>query len=246
MDGPESPAAKAQRALGSHGQPINDGVARQMSELARTMDEESDAHQMLSHIVAAAITDISGAMYAGLSLFTEAGVFTDAASDPLVEKVDSAQYASGEGPCLDAGTHHRVVRANDLTDEQRWPEFAARAVELGINSMLAVHLFSEDDSIGALNLYSTEIGAFDDDDENTALLIGVHAAIAMSSARQRENFAIALTSRDLIGQAKGILMERHKIGSQQAFEMLVWASQHSHTKLRGVAETLAETGEFVI
>jgi GAF domain-containing protein len=241
-----SPNRDVRQARGSHGQPIESGLAREMSELARELQAESDHQKLLGRIIGAAVSDIPHATYAGLSLFTKHRVHTDAASDPLVEQVDQAQYAAGEGPCLEAGRTEKTVRADDLEHERRWPTFAARAVALGVRAMLSVQLFVENDAMGALNLYSHEAEAFDDDDENIALLLGAHAAVAMSASRMRANFDIALSSRDLIGQAKGILMERYKIDGMQAFEMLVWASQHSHMKLRDVAQQLAETGEFEV
>jgi GAF domain-containing protein len=240
------PNDDARQARGSHGQPIDSGVAREMSELARTLEAESDPKKLMDRIVAAAIADIEGASHAALSLFTKNRVYTDAASDPLVDEVDQAQYEAAEGPCLDASRQARTVRANDLRDEPRWPTFAARAVELGIRSMLSVQLFVEEGGMGALNLYSEHAGAFDDDDENMAMLLGAHASVAMSAARQRQNFDVALDSRDLIGQAKGILMERFKVDSQRAFDMLVYVSQHEHVKLRDLAQTITETGEFDI
>lgn len=240
----DTEAGGAGQARNGHGQSIDSGLARQMSEFVRDLQAESNPDLLRDRIVAAAVSEIPNATHAGLSLFFARSVRTESASDPIVEKVDQAQYDAGEGPCLTAGWERKTVLANDLAHESRWPNFAARAVDLGIRAMLAVQLFVENDSMGALNLYSSEADAFDSDDENVALLLGAHAAVAMSAHRMRANFDIALTSRDLIGQAKGILMERYKIGGQQAFELLVWASQHSHTKLRDVAQTLAETGEF--
>ena len=234
------------QARDSRGQPVQAGLAGEMSEFARAMQAESDPRSLLERIVLTAAGDIPHAKHAGLSLFTKTGVETRAASDPLVHDVDSAQYAAGEGPCLSAGWEHRTTRSDNLADEPRWPKFAARAVELGIHSMLSVQLFVEGNTMGALNLYSTKPNAFDDEDENIALVLGAHAAVAMAASRIRANLEFALSSRDLIGQAKGILMERYKIGGQEAFEMLVWASQNSHTKLRDVALALTETGEFTV
>lgn len=234
------------QARGSRGQPIQAGLAREMSEFARELQAESDPLKLLERIAFAAVGDVPNATYAGLSLFTKTGVETRAASDVLVNEVDKAQYAAGEGPCVASSWEHRTTRSDDLEHEPRWPKFAACAVQLGIRSMLSVQLFVEDDAMGALNLYSHEPNAFDDEDENIALILGAHAGVALAASRMRSNFEFALSSRDLIGQAKGILMERYKIGGQRAFEMLVWASQHSHTKLREVALTLTETGEFKV
>lgn len=131
-----------------------------------------------------------------------------------------------------------------MRTEQRWPEFAKRAVDLGVGSMLSIQLYVTGDNLGALNLYSEAAEAFDDESEHVGLLLASHAAIAMASAQQQEQLVQAITTRDLIGQAKGILMERHKITSEQAFTLLIRASQLANTKLRDVAEHLTTTGEL--
>jgi AmiR/NasT family two-component response regulator len=98
--------------------------------------------------------------------------------------------------------------------------------------------------MGALDVYGGKINAFDSDAENTGLLLASHAAIAMAGSRDITNLRVGLENRDIIGQAKGILMERYKISSQEAFDLLVMASQSTHRKLREIADELAATGEL--
>jgi GAF domain-containing protein len=199
---------------------------------------------LLDRIVATAIAHLPHATCAGITLVSRNRAETPAASAQLVDEVDRAQYAANEGPCLSASRRQQTVHTTDLTSEQRWPTFAARAVTLGIRAILSVPLFVVHEDRGAVNFYSVDPDAFDDADEKLASLLGTHAGIAMTARRAQNNFEIALDSRDLIGQAKGILMERHRINSQQAFDMLVWSSQHRHRKLRDIARNLAETGEL--
>jgi GAF domain-containing protein len=158
--------------------------------------------------------------------------------------VGQAQYDTGLGPCLDAVYEQQTVRLADMTAEDRWPEFTRRATHLGVRSMLSFQLYVEQDNLGALNLYSRDTNAFDDESEHVGLLFATHAAVAMSGAQQQEQLSRAAAVRDLIGQAKGILMERHKLTADQAFTLLVGASQTTNTKLVDVARHLTETGEL--
>jgi GAF domain-containing protein len=130
-----------------------------------------------------------------------------------------------------------------MAREQRWPRFARRAAGLGVGSLLAVPLTTPRGTIGALNLYAARPGAFDDDDELTAVAYATHAAIALANAELESNLRTGLATREEIGRAVGILMERHRITASAAFDMLVVASQHSHRKLRDVAAWMNETGE---
>lgn len=131
----------------------------------------------------------------------------------------------------------------DMRTEQRWPVFAKRAADLGVGSMLSIQLYVTGDNLGALNLYSEFAEAFNDESEHVGLLLAAHAAIAMAGAQQQEQLVQAIATRDLIGQAKGILMERHKITAEQAFTLLIRTSQLTNTKLRDIAEKLTTTGE---
>jgi GAF domain-containing protein len=119
-----------------------------------------------------------------------------------------------------------------------------RAVEYGIGSMLSLQLYVSGDNLGALNLHSTAPDAFNAESEHVGLLLAAHAAVAMASAQREEHLLRAMETRDLIGQAKGILMERHKITANQAFSLLIRASQNTNNKLRDVANHLTVTGEI--
>jgi AmiR/NasT family two-component response regulator len=132
-----------------------------------------------------------------------------------------------------------------MTVETRWLQFTRQAAQLGVLSMLSFQLFVQRDNLGALNLYAEHADAFDDKSEQVGLVFAAHAAVAMSDALQRQQLTTALGTRDLIGQAKGILMERYKLTSDQAFALLARASQESNTKLADVAHTVAETGNLI-
>jgi GAF domain-containing protein len=156
---------------------------------------------------------------------------------------DHLQERLGEGPCLGAIDDSRPIRVRDMTIEGRWPRFAPPAAELGVRSMLAVPLATPRGVAGALNLYARRPDAFDDDDELIAAALATHAGIAVAHAELEANLRIGLRTREEIGRAVGILMERHRVTASAAFDMLVLASQHSHRKLRDVAAWMTETGE---
>lgn len=214
-----------------------------LAQLARELDAETDLTRALRHIVQAAVTDVDGAEHAGVSLIEHNVITTPVATDDLAERADQVQYSSGQGPCLQAALDGvDMIRTDDLQAESRWPRFTPHAVELGIRSIMSFQLYASGDTIGALNLYATQPRAFTDDSMRMGALLATHAAVALAATRKELNLRVALESRDIIGQAKGILMERFRIGSQEAFQLLVAVSQHSHRKLRDVAEELATTG----
>lgn len=222
-----------------------DQLARQLSELARDLQEKQSLQDTLNGIAQAAVDNVPGAQFAGITVVkARRDVETAAWTDELARASDQAQYETGQGPCLESIYKEKTVRVADMRTEQRWPEFAKRAADLGVSSMLSIQLSVTGDNLGALNIYSGVAEAFDDESEHVGLLLAVHAAIAMASAQQQEQLVQAITTRDLIGQAKGILMERHKITAEQAFTLLIRASQLANTKLRDVAEHLTTTGEL--
>jgi GAF domain-containing protein len=193
----------------------------------------------------AVVDNVPGAQFAGISVVeAHRKVSSRAWTDEIVRAADHAQYEAGQGPCLDAVYAEQTVRLPDMRAEQRWPEFTARAVELGVKSMLSLQLYVSGDNLGALNLYSRSSDAFNDESEQVGLLLASHAAVAMAGAQREEQLLQAMATRDLIGQAKGILMERYKITASLAFTLLIRASQNTNIKIRDIAENLAATGEL--
>lgn len=216
--------------------------------MARRIQTEADPQRLLAAITAAAVSDVAGADWAGISLFDRRGrtLVTRAATADRVVQVDRVQYEVQNGPCVESARSQRTVLSNDLAAEDRWPRFAGRAVGLGVRSILSLELFSERDRFGAMNLYSATPNVFDDLAEATGLLLAAHAALAMSHHQTRATMQHALDVRDVVGQAKGILMERFHIDNQQAFELLSLSSQNTNHKLVEVAEHLIDTGELYL
>lgn len=223
----------------------HDDLAVQLSELARELQQEPTLDDTLEGIVRAAVDNVPGAEIAAISRVTRrTRIETTACTDELAERVDQAQYETGQGPCLSTIYDQRTIRLSDMSSEDRWPQFTERALALGIGSMMSVQLYVEGENLGALNLYNHDSHGFDDESEHIALLLASHAAIAMVGSEQHQRLTQGLESRDLIGQAKGILMERYKINGEMAFQLLIRASQATNTKLRDVADHLTRTGEI--
>jgi GAF domain-containing protein len=246
-DGAQTPAEGRGRPSSNYAGPVPDrnALAVTLGRLARSLHEEAGVENTLREIASAAVSTVPGAREAGLSVIeAHREVRTRAGTSDLVYQVDQVQYDTAEGPCLDALYRQQTIRLSDMAAETRWPRFTTRAIELGVGSMLSFQLYVEQDNLGALNLYSREPRAFTDESEEVGLLFATHAALAMADAQKYEQLLRAMAVRDLIGQAKGILMERHKLTSDQAFTLLVRASQDTNTKLAEVALYLVETGEL--
>jgi len=188
---------------------------------------------------------VNGATSAGVTVVTrDKRLTTRAYSDELVLKVDQAQSRLHEGPCLSAGelSHLAVFRIDDMATERRWPRFAEAAARLGIGSMIACSLPSEHGGASALNLHAAAPAAFDEAAVEMASIYAAHSSAALNQASLIASLRTAMISRQVIGEATGILMERHRVNSRRAFGMLTQASQRLNVKLRHVAEYVVRTG----
>ena len=165
-----------------------------------------------------------------------------APSFDLPASVDRLQQGHGQGPCLDAAYEQKIVRVPDFRHEHRCPSFAPAALQAGAESMLCFQLYTDGDDPGALNVYGAETGAFDENSEEAGLLVAAHAAVAFAGTQDISHVQEAPATRDLVGQAKGILMERFKTTAQQALVVLTTAGSRNYIKLREVAGHLATTG----
>ena len=171
-------------------------------------------------------------------------VTSEAPTGDLPVHVDAIQEETQQGPCMDAVYEQQTVRVGRMATEERWPRFAQRASAAGAASMLSLQLYVEGDNLGALNLYARTPEAFSDESEHVGLLFAAHAAIAYVGARKEAQLVQALASRDLIGQAKGILMERYKISGERAFLLLTRVSQTTNRRLHEGANELVQQGSL--
>jgi GAF domain-containing protein len=215
-----------------------------MGRVARVLQEEhGDVEATLEAIASAAVTTVPGADECGISyVIGRSRVQPRAATSDLPRQVDALQEELQQGPCMDAAWDQEVVRVDDLAVDERWPELSRRASALGVGGLLCFQLFVAGDKLGALNLYSRVPHAFDEEAEEVGQMFAAHAAVALAGAEHEEHLRAGLRSRDLIGQAKGILMERHKLTADQAFAVLSQVSQEHNRKLVDVARELTETG----
>jgi len=173
----------------------------------------------------------------------------------LALDLDETQYDRGHGPCLHAARTGELIEITDTRTDGRWRDYARRAAEAGSLSSLSVPLaIDQDEQVsGALNLYAREPDAFDGDSRSMAQAFGPYAAVAagnmydyQSARGTADNLQIALESRAVIDQAKGILIERHKLTADQAFQLLAEASMSANRKVRDVADQLVRTGELPV
>ena len=223
--------------------PETDALLSGLEKIAGLAVAQNTLQSMLDAVVSLAKELIPNADGSGLTLREEGRWTTTAHSDDFVVNVDARQYEARSGPCLSAATENRLYRVHDLSTDERWPAFAEAAAEAGVRSVLSAPMSAGRAATGAMNLYAFTPAAFDDDSEAIATVLARHAAIAVANkaalgdgevlaAQLRE----ALSSRQVIGEAKGILMEREKISSDDAFDRLRALSQAQNRKLRTIAE----------
>lgn len=213
------------------------GIARQLAA-AESLDET------LQGVVDLAVDYVEHCDGATLMLIRGGEVITPAFSGPDARQVDLAQYRVGEGPCLSAMQEHETVSIDELETEARWPRWRTAISDLGWRSMVGLRLFIANSTMGALDLYSRRAAGFDERSRALARVFASHAAVAMKAAITESGLQQAVASRDIIGQAKGVLMERERLSAVQAFERLRELSNHHNVKLRELARHIAETGEL--
>jgi GAF domain-containing protein len=218
-------------------------------ELACIVLAGRELPEVLTEVVGIARRALPGSEATSITLIRNERTFTAAFDGQLAMDADELQYKRGYGPCLDAGRAGELFVVTDMRAEERWPDYARHAAELGVRSSLSVPLPFQGATIGALNNYARSTDAFGAADEQLGQEVAAFVAIAVGNAEAAArattdvaNMRQAMASRSVIEQAKGILMERYKITAEQAFTLLTHASQRSNVKLREIAEELATTG----
>ncbi|ALG15013.1 histidine kinase [Kibdelosporangium phytohabitans] len=235
------------------GKDENEWLSEQFAELTGLLLAADSVDEVLRHIVTAAMVLIPAADLASITLRSPDGRFsTPARSDSIATELDEAQYRDGKGPCVEAARPDGPAYAvsEDLAGERRWPLFAKVALHHGLLSVMAIDLMPAGHpapSGGAVNVYSRRRRGLTEHDRHMALLLSTHASLALAHTfaveqgkAEHAHLRTAIESRDVIGQAKGILMARHGLTSDEAFDLLRRTSQHLNVKLADVAATFTE------
>jgi GAF domain-containing protein len=221
------------------------------AELGRMKLGEGDLQAVLGRVAQLARQTLPGMAGASVTLVESDRAFTAAFTGQLALDLDETQYQDGFGPCLEVAQSAGIVAVPDMAAETRWPAFARQALAAGVRSSLSVALPLQEAVLGALNLYATEPGIFDQDAVEMARTFAGYAAVAIANARLyqstaalAENMRRAMETRAVIEQAKGILVAQQHCTPEQAFELLTRLSQTTHRKLRDcAADLVASTAE---
>jgi GAF domain-containing protein len=218
-------------------------IEERLLETAQRLAERltpGDLDATLAQITTAAVEVLPQVELSSITVHRSDGTLaTVAPTDDLLLEIDGAQYQLREGPCYEAATDQRSVVSSDLASDPRFPRYGAAAAERGVRSQIGVRLFDSPTSRGALNLYSTDVGAFDDV-ESVSALFAHQAGQAIAYAQEIGNLAEAVRTRTTIGQAVGIVMERYTLNDQRAFAFLQRMSSHRNTKLRVIAQEIVD------
>ena len=225
---------------------VSPHLLESLRTLSTLLETEDSLHETLDSVAKLTVGTLPGCDGAGVTLRGNGHAMTAAASDEYTLEIDKIQYDSGEGPCLTALETSEFQSIEAASEESRWPEFCRHAVDNGFGSCLSFPL-NNAGSLGALNVYSKSERAFDETSRAVGEIFASQATVALRNAsiyvaaRQlASQLTEAVQTRDLIGQAKGILMEREGVTDAEAFEMLRTISQNSNVKLRDVAQRLLD------
>jgi GAF domain-containing protein len=227
-------------------------VEELLRALSRVVLVDRTLEDVLGEITSLAKLGIPGADAVSITLVRNDKAYTAAYDGEMALAADELQYERGYGPCMDAGRGGVVLRIDDMETEERWPDYVAHVrAETPVRSSLSVPLPYQGATIGALNIYSTGPAAFASTESLTAGLEAAEViAVAVANAdahwqmgEQARNMRLAMDSRAVIEQAKGVLMAQRRVTAEQAFEILREASQRYNRKLRDIATGIVESTE---
>jgi GAF domain-containing protein len=218
-----------------------------IGELGRISLERTGLDGVLARVAALAKQAVPGAHEVSVTLIRDTGPRTAASTGEPALVIDRWQYENRDGPCLSAAAGRRTLCVDEVAAEERWPGWEDHAGSVGVRSALSVGLPIREEVTGALNIYGTAAGAFDDESVMPAETFAEYAAVALANADLYDTAATlarqmqaAMESRAVIEQAKGIIMGGRRCDPDQAFEILARASQESNRKLRDVAASVVE------
>jgi GAF domain-containing protein len=218
-----------------------------LTALSNLSPGQLSLEEMLTRVATYAVRAIPGADGAGLTLLENGRSDTIVATDPFVTEVDAIQYGLGEGPCISAAAEGQTMRSGSLGSEPRWPTFGPHVDKLGVHSVLSLPLVTPDGVFGAMNVYAHDREVFDDQAAAIGEMFAVPAAIAVQNAqvldvarRLAARLQAALSSREIVDQALGVLRSTHGWTVGEAFEHLRAMGRERRVDVANVAKAVVD------
>ena len=227
--------------MGEHDNPLYAAIAGQVNELHGVTVGDDVIETMLSTITRGAVVAIPGAARAGISLVEDGEVASVAATDPIASRLDELQAKHDAGPCLDSAWRQRHISVRDYATDTRWPQYTRDVMALTpVRSTISLQLYRTGTSMAALNIHADQPRAFDNAAITTASTFATQAALALHAEARTTQFREALASRDIIGQAKGLLMRDFAVDADGAFDLLRRMSQDTNIRVVDLARRLVD------
>jgi GAF domain-containing protein len=229
----------------SHDPPLSETVGALAGAL---LTEDSNLQAALQRIADAGCSLLPDCVGASITIIEQGRPTTVGATNDTALRLDHSQYELDDGPCLTAARETQMVRIDDAASDHRWPNFTSTAAEMGIASSLSLPLpFGTETFCGGINLYGASAHGFSGDDVRLATAFADQAAVVVANARaywaafeMSKNLTIAMQSREVIDQARGVLMVTHRLNAEAAFAHLRQRSQAENRKLRDVAAEIVD------
>ncbi|CAN5582173.1 GAF and ANTAR domain-containing protein [soil metagenome] len=220
---------------------VNDtSVPAALEELIRSFAGHPGLDEVLSSIATAAVKLVDGVDYADVIVLSEGLLQSITPTATQLSELHATQLRLHNGPCLQAAEGAAIVRCTDLRTDVRWGTFAAAAVNAGVHSVLSFHIYTHSNGTGALNLFGCAPRAIGPEAEAVGALLASVAGIALITSAKERQLRTAMVSRDLIGQAKGILMHHFRVDETQAFAMLKKISQDTNIPVRAITQQIID------
>jgi len=246
--------SRPEAVVASQQSPQSLNALEALEHLGRLSLREQSMDSLLQTVADLTRTVMPGNTESSVLLLVKDTPTTVSHTGQLALDLDETQYATGYGPCLHAARTGQLTEIVDTRTETRWPEYTRHAAQQGNLSSQSIPLLIDQEAhvTGALNIYARQPDAFDEESRSVATRFGPYAAVAagnlyayQSARDMADNLRVALESRAVIDQAKGMLMERYALTPDGSFQLLARVSMNTNRKVRDVAEHLVRTGELL-
>ncbi|HVF54491.1 MAG TPA: GAF and ANTAR domain-containing protein [Actinomycetota bacterium] len=215
-------------------------------ELSRLVLSHETVESTLDVVSRLAVQTIPACDVASVSLIESGSVSTVGSSDAVAFALDAVQYETGQGPCLDVIRKEAMwFQIDEMSKDEQWPDFSARATQLGFESLLAFPLRVDSETLGALNLYAQGKMAFAQEDRDYGAIYAAHAAVALINAQlwadkgnDGRHLDDIVVTREIIGRAVGILMEGEARSAEEALAVLEARAAEMKGKLLDIAQVV--------